>query len=1777
MKLKNNKKALVALFSALGITAISIAASLGVLLQKNTNNTQKNKNIHLREKYKKSLEANLTVDSNEDKIKNFKNKILEQYPYLETEKEYIELNSNIKLTLENYQNILNANFNSTNLEVNKPLESSIMSRLNWFESIITQSNINFNNFDSNITLNSSNILSNIDQVKENEFNLFKKDLETSLNKFENEKIQKIKNKILELYKFQNIPDQYLELNKKILLFIKNLNNFLNIKSTEALSGVEVVFDQNELFQELLEKLNKILEPNYFNYSELSDETNEKITKLASLLSIRNKIISDNNDKMKKYLNNLSAYQFNQQITKDIYLNEKTLAYNNLEFKSSLIEKLYQLDKNTSIIDSILNNYSIQDKNTWLNNYQTTKEELKRTINLETILNFKNNLKNEIKSFSYQSNEENFEVNKTELLDKIENDQKLETDIKEKLKEEVKNSLTNLELSYIKNIFNNEQNDLDKSKAELNILINSILINNNLKEDLNILTSQLDNSDKFIDFFNKFKELKLFIDKLKLKIDEYYSKIIDKSLNGNSEYNFYILLNKNRKIFNNNLIQYFDLSNIQNNINVIKSFYEELEQLSSLPNENKTASQYLKENSEEKFNIENYLGETKYNLEEIKNAASFNFDNAKIFFDHSDTEQFNYTIKNIELEGENLDTLTLTVEVKIKGVSNFAYTFKKSKKYNHGGMEELNNLSYDNLDQLFNINYELLNSYTTEEIEQLNEKQKQELLEPKFANLGKYFKYDVSNIFITSKLNSFINIKFNNQTIKSILLSSINNFNPRTIEKESYWDNINKEKILNIINSNDKRKFFINISLKDPKNRWNHSDFLASEAIEKMNEFYNMPSFGKYEIYIDKITNVDNYNHRADLQLWYKENGIPAPKPVQGLKNSFTVDNFMFLNYEDIKPKAEFFAENDFISEEFNSNQIDSNIKNLMDQINESVLGWNLGSGTIERKGGNTIKIDYRTLNPINFIEQKAFNKLNYFIGIKNKSEERATAGENKDNVDFIGIEDKNKIYNSGVTNFSSDLQPLLRDYFYYFYDIKLVGIRGLSFKIGWIKKDNNLTRYSNNKTYNLINLVNDYEQALYPEIMLNNIKLDDIQVNKQILSEHDADYFISNKDELSKAIELKGQDQNKRLTYRNFKLNVDKFKINDVQKYNSNELYIKLQVDGFDPAHNTAKTFIGNSWYKITGFKQREQTENSNINFYSDFAQQKKNLITIFNSENKIIRQRVIEQYWKDTYWKYNKNEENVYWYLDKKYLEKTILKDTTTKSTIKFIIHADVLLNDGSKAQRLTRTNSDNTYSIDFNQLKNESVIIFDKSTSFGSGNNRKTVEYRVIFKWDENKGIKVIIDSKDKNNKIFIGDPSLIKYSNGVNFDPNKAIGVLPTASEITINYTSTLQEENFDINSNKFDYNDVFYTDNNQPILFSNDTSFFENNKVYYPNQNVPYKFHEGYLMDADILNWNKQEHWDLARDTWMRSVQFVADDRPENWEHKNDLWGSTSIIGKVNNDKNDHKYYLISNRHVIGDNIKDFNNLANNEYYYNLNLAPKHRNNIINQYWGFNQSGSNDKIKAKTDIIWTGLDQKNENDPSKSGTVDLTIFIADFNEQYLDAKRNGKMNIVYKLDYINNYIEPVKFNVDFEKGHITVPSNRNIALIGYPLSKISGIISRRPSGSYTGRDDDQISIKSQSNYAPVYLGAGGSGTSMYLDNNTYFATWWGGNKGFDSYAYRYWTKQHNYIGSNLENQNPFDINNTNSFASQIIRANLKNPNEYSSPWFYNYNFAEEDKDE
>ncbi|MCU4706295.1 MGA_1079 family surface serine endopeptidase [Mycoplasma sp. CSL7503-lung] len=1762
----NNKKVLV--FSALSSSAL-LSSTLAISCSVSTKNNNEVKN-----KYKNELKNYLEINLNHKNLNSTKNRILEQYPNLNTEKEYQNLNKNIGLILGNYYQISKTKPLEKNvLEINKDLENNINNGFDKLEILVNQDKINFNNFSNNLVLESNNIVKDLNLTKQNTFNFFKKDLEQKISSFSNEKISNFGKKISNLYPIENYSTEYIELNNKIIGFLTILNEFLKLNITKQLEGTKIEFKDEEQINELNNFIDNILNNKNLNFNLFTSTNQEKIIKLISLTKIKNILVQENNQKLESYINNLSLYNFQNQITKDIYLNKKSEAYNDFNFRNLLINNLNSLDLNISNIESIFEHYNFSKiKQDLRSEFNTLKEEFKSNNNFNLFSDFITKLKLVVSENNLVSDQTDIEDKKNILISKISNDNSIKTSDKELIKKLVNNSLTSIELENINKLLIKYNQNFILQKNELNQIINNALIDNSIKEDIVIITSQLNTFDEFISFRDKFNVFNEKINNLKTKIENFYNEISNRNVNGKKEYDFYIFLSKNRNIFNNNILL-FDLSDMDNNIKLIEQLLIEFTNIQQEEtNNNLSAIEILKTETENRFSLENYEGENKYNLDSIKNAASFNFENSKLFFDHFDTNLFNYTIKDIKLKGDKLNTLELTVEVKIKGINNISYTFTKTKEFLNGALDELNSLNFEYLDEIFDLNYDLLNSYNLIEFRTLPSFEKEEIFTKKYYGLGKYFKYSISDISINSnKINANLNILFNNQILKTIRLNSEKVFTERNISKEEYWDKVNKEKIMSIINSNDKTKFFLNVSLKNPKNRWNHSDFLASQAKEKMEQYYKMPKFGKYEIYIDEVANIDDFKHKADIKLWYKVDGIEAPKPKAILDNFFTIDDFMFLHYEDIKPKNEFFEESDFNDPKYDNNSIPENLKSQMNQLNESVFGWNLTLGSVKLKNGAGDKTNYRALNPVSFVEQKANNKLNYFISIKTGND-KAEKGDNFDENDFIGIQDKNKIYKKDITPFTENISKLLNDYFYYYYDIKLEGRRGISFKIGWINKANTNIRYTNNKTYNLVNLVNDFEQALYPEIMLNNIKLSDLVIDEANLKRHDIDYFIQHKEELNDYINLANKDENNYLTYRNFKLKANKFKINDIKKINNKDAYIKLEVEGFDPVQNKTKKFIGHSWYKITGFAKKELTENSQINLFDGFSKNKVNLISVFGSRKEITRKRLIEPYWKDVFWKYDEKEQNVFWYLDKKYLEKTLMRENTTKSQIDFVIYADLLLNDNDKSRRINRKNSEHTYSINFEQLLNEKAIIFNKHVEFGNNNKTENLDYKIIFKWDPLIGIKVIIDTDDLNNKIVINDPDVLTFKENQKFDPNKAIVVLPTASEITITYTNDKEKEEFEVDSNRFDYNDVIYTDNNQPILFSNDTKYLKDHSIYYPNQNVPYKFHEGYLMDADVLRWNKQEDWELARDTWMRTVQFAGPG----------YYGSTSIVGKVNDDINDHRYYLISNRHVVGEEIESFDKIEEKgKARYGLFLGTKHRNNIINKYWNFNQDNSEgkliEKLSANTKVIWTGLNQISENNKENNGQIDLTLFEADLNDEYLYAKRNGKMNVVYKLDYINNYLDKVKFDVNYQESYIPVPSNRNVAIIGYPDFKMTGILSHRPLPSYTGNKDDRIGIQAQSNYAPVYLGGGGSGTSFYIDGNRYLATWREGFEGFDSFALRYWTKTYNFLGSNIEEQNPFDVNNTRSFASQIIRANLENPNSYSSPWFYKYDYNQEEDNE
>ncbi|MBN4084150.1 MGA_1079 family surface serine endopeptidase [Mycoplasma sp. CSL10166] len=1718
------------------------------------------------------------------KFSNFKGNILSEYDVLINSNKNIDLNTKIINFLSSINNSINLYNKISNINTIKN-SYEINELWTFLNNLINKENFSYNDINiKNITkIDKLNELLTSILNKEQKVNEYKEILSNTLSNFKNKNVIEFKNKILENYNRFEITN-YEIFNNNIFKVILKLNDYFEFKQAKALEGINISFTNESKFINLTNEINKIVEAKIIDITKLNDYLEEKIIEWKKLAESRNIYIISQNNKMEEYLNSIDEYNLKNSIIRDIYFSKKQIAYNNQEIKENLVNKLLENDFNIEIANNINKYYELSSFD-FENKLNESLILLKENISSLAISDLITEIKEYIQHNNLQSLEDGFTENKQTLIKSITDSNKISSEIKNTLLNEVNSSVVNFEINNIKQELNKYENKFEEKTNLLIEKIKSFEIINEIKNDIIFRVKLIKTIDQLGAQEIYFDQLNNSILNLLNKIQSFELKIKNKQILGKKELDFYMFKNKHRKFFTNQLKQY-DFTSENLNLDKLKSVINELIQIENeQDNTSKTAHQLLEEMTVSKFNLNNFEEESKYNLDSLKSSGSFNLENASLFFDHFDNDKFNYTIKDLKVSGDNLEILTVVVEAKIKGVDNFSITFEKSRTYERGIKDQLDAITFNELDSLFNINYDLLNSYTLDEFNNLNNNQRSKIFENSKFELNNFFKYKISNININNNiLNGNVDVLYNNQILKSINLSAIKHFVPRKTTLEEYWDENNKNKILEIINSNNIEKLFTNITLKDPTNRWNHTDFLASQAIKKFNEFYNLPKFGKYQIYIESVENVDDFRRRADLKLWYTENGVEAPKPENGINNKFTINNFMFLNYENIKPKGEYFTSSDFNDQKY-TQITDTNILNLINQMNESVIHWRLAQGHVSYGPG--VITNYRTLNPINFIEQKAFNKFNYFFKISNTfwddNNGRHTIESNgtiKDELDYIPLSEKDKINKENITRFEMDINPLINNYFYYFYDFKLVGRRGLKFKIGWINKQNSNIRFTNDKEYELINLVNDYEQAIYPEVIVNNISLDDLVFNKEILKSNNAEYFKNHKDELRNSFTIKTEESDGYIYYNNFRIKASDIKIDEVQKLENNELYIKLKINSKNILNNQNKEIKGKSWYRVIGFKDFIETDLKQIKT-PQFEQGP--LSTIYISHDKVKRKRQIEPFWRDLLWKEDKNENNAYWYLDKKYIEKTLLRKNVSSAKLIFTIYAGLLSNDREKNSRVWGdggwfTDNTYTYTIDWNQLKENKIIKIEKTEPHYTKINNKNYVYDIFFIWEEEKGIKVVIQTKDRSQKVVVGSPEDYKFEENQLFDPNHAIVVMPSAAKVSIEYTNNLQDELFEVNSNRFDYNDVFYTDNNQPILFSNDSEFL-NESEYWPNQNVWFKFHNGYQTNVDTLNWNKHDDWKQAKDTWMRSVQFIGPG----------YFGSTSIIGKVNNDPNDYRYYLITNRHVIGGGrIKNFNdiNKDNTKYEENFNLllAPKHRKNDINDYYDVLYAHM-DKKNIPTTVIWSGVEQIDNNNSNEKITVDLTVFIGDFTEAYKKAKRQGDMNIVYKLDYINNKMNNVKFDIHpLIARSNKVVSNQNTTILGFPSGNMSGVINRRPvyfrggEGNNWSKKIDFVNIKLDGDYKPpIYLGSGGSGTSMYLDNDTYVATWSQGWHAVESSGPTFATKTLNYMGMNFKGENPFEINNSNSFASQIIRENLKHPYKFSTPWFFKNDYKEEDVDE
>ncbi|VEU75312.1 Uncharacterised protein [Mycoplasmopsis maculosa] len=171
----------------------------------------------------------------------------------------------------------------------------------------------------------------------------------------------------------------------------------------------------------------------------------------------------------------------------------------------------------------------------------------------------------------------------------------------------------------------------------------------------------------------------------------------------------------------------------------------------------------------------------------------------------------------------------------------------------------------------------------------------------------------------------------------------------------------------------------------------------------------------------------------------------------------------------------------------------------------------------------------------------------------------------------------------------------------------------------------------------------------------------------------------------------------------------------------------------------------------------------------------------------------------------------------------------------------------------------------------------------------------------------------------------------------------------------------------------------------------------------------------------------------------------------------------------------------------------------------------------------------------------------------------------------------MNIVWKIENLMKR-KGTNLDIDYKNSYISVPNIREVSNIAWPNVKYAAQIFRRFSPnkfiSNANRkasfDHGWITWQQQHFHSQYFGGGGASGSGLFMDGDIFAGAWNSGSNGnFDGFysgGPKYATRDFNYLGINFNNENPFTLNNVNSFAAQILRANLKKPNEYDLPWFF-----------
>ncbi|MDW2924874.1 hypothetical protein R7Y11_01550 [Mesomycoplasma ovipneumoniae] len=958
----------------------------------------------------------------------------------------------------------------------------------------------------------------------------------------------------------------------------------------------------------------------------------------------------------------------------------------------------------------------------------------------------------------------------------------------------------------------------------------------------------------------------------------------------------------------------------------------------------------------------------------------------------------------------------------------------------------------------------------------------------------------------------------------------------------------------------------------------------SEIIDALNKLYTFAKIGKFEIFAKDVISTDILKGQAKIFFWYKYNGLEYPLIVEGTtrietfktEKAINFSNWLPATYSDIKPKNGFnFTSDDFspIVEKtrqygrdiLTPNEIPNEDKSIIDSINSRHFDYRRVTGEFYKKAQKEIK--YRLIDPADIVEQKAESKLNYLLQIKAnneaarnsdldkfKNQEVKLEGEDKKsgkNSEKLPIIVEKPIFFNEDPQVSLNTSKILKDYFVYYYDVKTTNKPGeMTFKLGFINKHNTKMRYSSKKDIKLQNLENDYKNKLYPEVILNKIKYSDlVRKNNRSLTRN-----VLNNNDFKDLFEIKEEA----LKYNNFKISKENLQFLETKKHN-NKLYFRLKyVDG-------QYVVEGSTWYFLTNIN------NQNIQANIDLDTQKP-LVTLFESEKEVTRSREIEPYYKDLYWNYDNSTKTAKWTLKEKYFSQTFLKNNPKNRKINLQLFGNALV---QNTRRLTRisggmdllenkpTKGGYDFVFDFEKLAKGEIIAITEETKnvFFENPGKKFENFKftlsaqyikdqgIEFKlWLNNPNLGLIVDNVFNHVEQGLGFYTSSKFDT---FDPKKAFILHKAGARVHIEYTNSLENEDFGSKTNQFDYKNIDYTNEEQPISFFTNSDAY-NLEKYNPNQNVPYKLHEGYLQDLDFLHksWDTKK-FPLAKNLLARTFGFS--------------FGSATMLAKVNDDPDDGKFYIITNNHVEGGAKFDLNTLFGKDLTKFLSdtrymaIGSKHYSNSIDggySYWG----GPNSVKNVPTWIVWTGIKQPDVNQQNAKN-VDITVLIVDIKPLIKAAYESGEFQKAAWL--LNWYKLPnLKLNSNGQTDLTFFGQNvKHFGMNGFPYAKQSGYIINRANS-----DQQNVTILNQKGYTPSYFNAGNSGTGVLGANDEYISTINGGSPLTFLQSWNYSTATHNYFGINWQNEKPLELKSKYSLSSMIMRLNAQNPREYNLPWFF-----------